>query len=159
MRLSDLLCPELVDPALAATRKDDVLRLLAVRVADRHSGIDADRLTSALCDRERTVSTALAEGVAIPHARVAGVDRIVAAFGRSLKGIDCDSHDGKHTHLFLVLVVPEHGPGSHLKLLAMASRLLHDPRCRARLMQAPDGASLVEAMRAEEDRALGLRAA
>src|SRR5206468_6466521 len=93
------------------------------------------------------------DGIAVPHARVGGLARMVAALGRSSSGIACGSHDGKPTHLFLLLVVPADSPGSHLKVLATASRLLHDERCRSRLLEAPeDAGALLEALRAEEDR-------
>jgi len=152
MRISELLDTPLVLPAVAAADKEGVLDLLATRLASEYPEIDHLRLTTALRERERQMSTALADGVAVPHARPAGLTRMVAALGRSPSGIACGSHDGKPTHLFLLLVVPEDGPGAHLKVLATASRLLHDERCRARLMEADDGAALLHALRAEEDR-------
>jgi len=98
------------------------------------------------------MSTALVEGVAIPHARVAGLARVVAAFARSLAGVACDSHDGRPTHLFFVLAAPAEAPGTHLKLLATVSRLLGDERCRARLMNAADATALLAALCEEERR-------
>ena len=152
MRISDLLDTHMVLPAVTASDKDEVLDLLATRLAHRHPEIDHLHLTSALRERERQVSTALADGIAVPHARVAGLTRMVAALGRSPSGIACGSHDGKPTHLFLLLVVPEDSPGAHLKVLATASRLLHDERCRTRLLDAPDATALLQVLRAEEDR-------
>lgn len=152
MRISDLLDTHMVLPAVAATRKDEVLELLATRLASEHPEIDRLRLTTALCERERQMSTALGDGVAVPHARVAGLTRMVAVLGRSPGGIACGSHDGKPTHLFLLLVVPEESPGAHLKVLATASRLLHDQGCRARLLEAPDATALLQVLRTEEDR-------
>jgi mannitol/fructose-specific phosphotransferase system IIA component (Ntr-type) len=155
MRISDLLHSRVVLPGVAARSKEDVLELLAARLAGEYPEIDQRELTAALRERERQMTTALADGVAIPHARVRGLRRVVAAFGRSVAGIDCGSHDGKPTHFFLLLVVPEESPGTHLKVLATASRLLHDERCRARLLQAPDEDTLLDALRAEEDRTRG----
>jgi nitrogen PTS system EIIA component len=153
MRISELLDTNMVLPAVAASHKDEVLDLLATHLARVHPEIDHLHLTTALRERERQMSTALADGIAVPHARVAGLTRMVAALGRSATGIACGSHDGKPTRLFLLLVVPADSPGSHLKVLATASRLLHDERCRTRLLEAPDDASaLLQALRAEEDR-------
>jgi PTS system nitrogen regulatory IIA component len=152
MRISDLLDTQLVLPAIAAADKDAVIEVLATRLASEYPEVDHLRLTTALRERERQMSTALADGVAVPHARLAGLTRIVAVLGRSPSGIACGSHDGKPTHLFLLLVVPADGPGAHLKVLATASRLLHDERCRARLMEAGDATALLDALRAEEDR-------
>jgi PTS system nitrogen regulatory IIA component len=152
MRISELLDTHTILPAVTASDQGEVLDLLATRLAHGHPEIDHRRLTTALRERERQVSTALADGVAVPHARLAGVTRIVAALGRSPSGIACGSHDGKPTHLFLLLVVPEDSPGAHLKVLATASRLLHDARCRRQLLEAPDATALLQVLRAEEDR-------
>jgi mannitol/fructose-specific phosphotransferase system IIA component (Ntr-type) len=62
---------------------------------------------------------------------------MIAALGRSRVGVDWGAQDGGLTHLFLVLAVPEDCPGSHLKVLSNASRLLRDGECRQRIMQAP----------------------
>ena len=154
MRLSELLVPELVFPAVAAPRKEDALALVIPPLCAHRPELDRRRLTAALFARERLLGTALADGVAIPHARVAGLGRMVAALGRSQSGIAWDAQDGRPTHLFVVLVVPEEAHGVHLKLLAAAARLLRHPGCRARLMQAPDE-TLLEALRVEEQRAIG----
>src|SRR5262245_10272118 len=95
MRLSEFLPTELVLPAVDAQRKDEVLDALATRLAGYYPEIDLGHLTNVIRERERQVSTALVEGVAIPHARLDGLSRMVAAFARSRAGIDCDSHDGQ----------------------------------------------------------------
>ena len=153
MKISDLLTVELVLPALIAREKDEVMQTLAAHVSRHRPELDHGRLVTALQERERQMTTALTDGVAIPHAKLPGLLHMVAAFGRSLGGIDCDSHDGRPTHLFLLLVTPAEDPGAHLKVLAAASRLLHDGRCRARLMQADhDEIALLAALREEESR-------
>ena len=155
MRISDLLDTRLVLPALAAAHKNEALAQLASRLASEHPEIDRHQLIAVLDDRERQMSTALEGGVAIPHARLDGLTRMAAVLGRSLDGISCDSHDGKPTHLFLLLVVPARSPGPHLKVLATASRLLHDERCRGRLLKASDEVGLLAALRDEENRVHG----
>ncbi len=152
MRISDLLHADVVLPGVIARSMDDIIDLLAARLAAEYPEVDGQRLTEALRQRERQMTTALADGVAIPHARLRGLRRMVAALARSTTGVECASHDGKPTQIFLLLVVPEDGPGTHLKVLATASRLLHDERCRARLLEAPDGEALLDVLRAEEAR-------
>jgi PTS system nitrogen regulatory IIA component len=150
MRIDDFLAEEMVVPALQGRSKDDVIDELAEVVARHHPEIDRWRLVGALQDRERLNSTALGEGVAIPHGKLPGVKRVVAAFGRSPQGVDFNSLDGKPTHLFFLLVAPEDSAGAHLKALARISRLLKDEGFRARLMQADDGASLYRVIREED---------
>jgi len=154
-RLSELLHPSLVLPDVGTLRKEELLDLVAARLAGHYPGIDRHRLTIALLKRERLMSTALSDGVAIPHARLAQLPRMVAAFGRSPAGIDWGSQDGLPTHVFLVLVAPEDANGSHLKVLANASRLLRDAGCRQRIMQAADATTVLDVLRSEEDRVHG----
>jgi PTS system nitrogen regulatory IIA component len=150
MKIDDILSEALVVPALAGRTKTDVIEELAGVVSRHHPEIAHARLVQALEDRERLNSTALGEGVAIPHGKLPGLKRVVAAFGRSTPGVDFSSLDGKPTHLFFLLVAPEDSAGAHLKALARISRLLKDEGFRARLMGAPDAASIYATIREED---------
>jgi PTS system nitrogen regulatory IIA component len=152
MKIEDILAEDLVIPALAARNKADVLEELAGAVATVHSELDRSRLVQALEDRERLNSTALGDGVAIPHGKLPGLKRVFAAFGRSRQGVDFQSLDGKPTHLFFLLVAPEDSAGAHLKALARISRLLKDEAFRVRLLQAADQHELWNTIREEDAR-------
>ena len=152
MRIEDILAPELIVPTLTATTKAGVLDELASAVAAQHREIDRTRLLEALDERERLNSTALGEGVAIPHGKLPGLRRVFAAFGRSPAGVDFQSLDGKPTHLFFLLVAPEESAGAHLKALARISRLLKDEGFRSRLREAPDAEALYRTIREEDAR-------
>jgi PTS system nitrogen regulatory IIA component len=151
MKIADILGEALVVPALHSRTKADVIEELAAVVARHHPEIAHARLVQALEDRERLNSTALGEGIAIPHGKLGGVKRVVAAFGRSLPGVDFSSLDGKPTHLFFLLVAPEDSAGAHLKALARISRLLKDAAFRARLMEAADGGELYRTICTEDE--------
>ena len=146
-------CPRVicdaVSPSLAVVRLDRDLPLPS-RAHDGDAGVD---LYSAhdveLAPGERAlVGTGVA--VAIPHGKISGLDRIVASFARSVKGVDFESIDGQPTHLFFLLVVPEHSGGQHLKALARISRFFRDAEFRQKLISA---GSLDEVFRSvqEED--------
>ena len=152
MRIEDILAPELVVPRLEATTKAGVLEELVSVVATHHPDVDRARLLEALDERERLNSTALGDGVAIPHGKLPGLRRVFAAFGRSPAGVDFQSLDGKPTHLFFLLVAPEESAGAHLKALARISRLLKDDAFRARLREAPDADALYRTIREEDAR-------
>jgi PTS system nitrogen regulatory IIA component len=152
MNVSEMLTAELVLPALDARDKAMVMLSLATRLAGVHRDINGPRLVEALRERERQVSTALVDGVAVPHARLSGVERIVGVLGRSPSGVACDSHDGRPTHLFFLLVSPAEQPGHHLRALAAVSRLLHDPHCRSSLMAAEDGPAMLAVLHAHASR-------
>jgi nitrogen PTS system EIIA component len=152
MKIEDILAQDLVLSDLTARNKTDVLVELATAVSRQHPELDRERLVQALEDRERLNSTALGEGVAIPHGKLSGIKRVFAAFARSKQGVDFHSLDGEPTHLFFLLVAPEDSAGAHLKALARISRLLKDESFRTRLLQAPDAAALYETIRQEDAR-------
>jgi PTS system nitrogen regulatory IIA component len=152
MKIEDILSQELVLSDLTARNKTDVLVELASAVSRQHPELERERLVQALEDRERLNSTALGDGVAIPHGKLSGNKRVFAAFARSRQGVDFHSLDGAPTHLFFLLVAPEDSAGAHLKALARISRLLKDESFRTRLMQAPDAATLFETIRQEDAR-------
>jgi PTS system nitrogen regulatory IIA component len=152
MRITDILTEDMVIAALAGSSKAEVIEELAGVVSEYQPEIERARLVQALEDRERLNSTALGDGVAIPHGKLPGLKRVIAAFGRSPHGVDFSSLDGKPTHLFFLLVAPEDSAGAHLKALARISRLLKDEAFRTRLMRAGDTRELYRIIREEDEK-------
>lgn len=150
MRIVDFIREDLVLPELKSTTKLDVLNELAEHLASRYEGVGRDELVRVLVERERLASTAIGEGVAIPHGKLDAVGKLVACVGRARAGVDFDSMDGRPTHIFFVLVAPENSTGIHLKALARISRLFKDPEFRTRLMAARDAKEMYRVI-AEED--------
>ena len=156
MKVVDFLSPDAIIPALAGATKGAVLaelsdflaRLLAVE--SEPIAIDAKVLCRVLEERELLASTAIGDGIAIPHGKLDGIDRLAGALGRSVSGLAFDSIDGKPTHLVFMLVAPSNSAGVHLKALARLSRLFRDASFRQRLLDAPDGATMYRTI-AEED--------
>ncbi len=150
MRVVDILTQELILSQLQGTTKTDVLRELAEHLAHHYPDVNADQLVSVLLDREHLGTTAIGEGIAIPHGKLSGLKQVVAVFGLSSHGVDCESLDGALTKLFFLIVAPEDSAGIHLKALARVSRLLKDNAFRERLLQGRSPADL-HRMIAEED--------
>lgn len=150
MRIVDFIREDLIVPELRSKAKLDVLAELAGHLATRHGGVTAEDLVKVLVERERLASTAIGEGVAIPHGKLDAVGKLVACVGRTREGVDFDSMDGRPTHLFFVLVAPENSTGVHLKALARISRLFKDPEFRTRLLQAQTAKEMFDVI-AEED--------
>ena len=137
-------------PQLKSTKKTSILEELATHLAERHPDIATDVLTRVLIDRESLASTAIGEGVAIPHGKLSTVHEIVACIGRAKRGVTFDSMDGQPTHLFFVLVAPESSTGAHLKALARISRVFKDADFRRRLLDADDADAMYEVIAAED---------
>jgi nitrogen PTS system EIIA component len=152
MKITEILGPELVVPELKAQKKADVLRELAVALSARYREIDVAAVTAVLAERERLGSTAIGDGIAIPHGKIRGVSRILGVFGRHSKGVEFESLDGNPTHLFFLLVAPEDSTSLHLKALARVSRLFKDASFRERLMAAQDAAEIYKLLVEEDSR-------
>jgi nitrogen PTS system EIIA component len=136
MKITEILSPDLVVPELGGNTKPQVLRELAQPLATRYHDLELAAITAVLAERERLGSTAIGDGIAIPHGKMPGVKQILGIFGRHRRGVDFESLDGRPTHLFFVLVAPEDSTSLHLKALARVSRLFKDTSFRDRLMTA-----------------------
>lgn len=152
MKIIEILPATLVMPRLTGGSKDEVLRELARGMASHSPDIDADKLVEVLWERERLGSTAIGDGIAIPHGKLPNLQTVRAAFGRHPAGVDFDSLDGNPTRLFFVLIAPEDSVGQHLKALARVSRLLKDDGFRAQLLAAGDAADLYRRIREEDEK-------
>jgi PTS system nitrogen regulatory IIA component len=152
MKLTDVLSEDAIVPELRGQTKGEVVRELALNLAATYPGIDAARLEGVLWERERLGSTAIGDGIAIPHAKLSGLTRVVGAFARHPRGVDFDALDGQPSKLFFVLVAPEDSVGQHLKALARVSRLLRDAEFRDRLVASADRESLYRAIKEEDDK-------
>jgi len=152
MKILDILPPEHVVADLSGTNKLEVLDELAGVLAAHHPEIPKDRLVEVLLEREKLGSTAIGEGIAIPHGKLPKLSGVVAAFGRSRRGVDFQSLDGGLTQLFFLLVAPEDASGAHLKALARVSRLLRDKDFRQRLLAAEGQEQIYRTIREEDDK-------
>lgn len=150
MKILDILPPQSIVSDLRGTTKLAVLDELAGVLAVNHPEVAKDRLVEVLLDRENLGSTAIGEGIAIPHGKMPKLLGVIAAFGRSRGGVDFQSLDGGLTQLFFLLVAPEDASGAHLKALARVSRLLRDKEFRRRLLEA-EGAERIHGIIREED--------
>ena len=148
MKIMEILVKESVILDLGVRTKREVLAEMSASLAKVEPQIEAGRLLDVLMEREALQSTGIGEGVAIPHGKLPGLQRLVASFARSRAGIDFESIDGQPTHHFFLLVVPEHSGGQYLKALARISRFFRDPVFRQNLAE---GEALEDVIRAIEE--------
>ncbi len=134
MKLNDILVREACIVEMKARTKKEALRELSAVLAGSVKNLDAAGLLDMLLEREKLGTTAMGDGIAIPHARIESLDRLLVGFGRSRQGVDFDSVDGKLTHLFFLLVAPGKEGSAHLLTLARLSRLLSSPEFRSKLL-------------------------
>ncbi|MBM4336838.1 MAG: PTS sugar transporter subunit IIA [Deltaproteobacteria bacterium] len=152
MKLTDILVRDACRVDIRGRTKPEVLRELADALAGAIPRLDRSELYAMLLEREKLGTTAMGDGIAIPHARIEALDRVLAVFGLSRGGVDFDSLDGRPTHLFFLLVAPGREGSSHLLLLARLSRLLGIDGFRARLREVTSTDELFRAIEEEESR-------
>jgi PTS system nitrogen regulatory IIA component len=150
LRIRDVLDPRRVVLDVDGSSKREILARLVATLELTHPTIDRDALLETLLERERTSTTAIADGIAIPHGRHGDGDTVICLFGRSAGGVNFDSIDGGPTHLFFVLVSPEMHPTLHLRWLAHFAVLLRDESFRAALMAAQSADAAIAAIEAAE---------
>lgn len=141
MTLIDLLSPAAVISPLRANGKKQALLELAQQAAQL-TGLAERDLFEALLQRERLGSTGIGDGIAIPHGRMAGIDRLVGLFARAEKPIDFDALDGQPVDLIFVLIAPEGAGADHLKALARVARVLRNPAVLEQVRAARDPAAI-----------------
>lgn len=155
MRISAILDPSCVVLDVGRGSKADILARLAAPIAALRPELDGEALRAELVHREEASSTAIADGIAIPHARPDRSDCVTAGFGRSSEGVDFDSLDGKPTRFIVVLVSPAADSTLHVQWLAHVARLLGDAATRERLLAATTADAVLAVLDERERRLEG----
>lgn len=151
MKITDYLTSDLVIAELVETNKDATLKRLAAGVTGVFSELSDEKIITVLSDREALGSTGIGNGIAIPHGKMAELEKIIVLFARSREGVEFASVDGQPAHLFFLLLAPENSAGTHLKILAQISRILKNREFCDKLLNASDGLSLFNMIRQEDE--------
>ena len=114
-------------------------------------GIACRDIVAAAVERERLGSTGVGNGVALPHARLDGIDHVTAVFVKLATPLKFDSVDDRDVDLVAFLLAPENAGGSHLRALAKVSRLLRRQEMRQRLRAAPNAEALYMILAESQD--------
>ncbi len=141
MEISDLIGLEGVVPALKATSKKQALQELAHAASETY-GLHDREIFDVLLERERLGTTGVGQGIAIPHGKLGGLDRLYGLFARLDTPIDFDAIDEQPVDLIFLLLAPESAGADHLKALARISRLLRDKATCKKLRASADAEAL-----------------
>ncbi len=141
MKLSDIVVADAIIPELAAKTRDEAITeiieaLVSAGVITRRNATEA---TKAVLAREAQATTGIGKGVALPHAKLKGIKKPIAAIGRSSEGIDFSSLDSKPVQSVILLLSNSSGPDEHLRAMEtifkhvqrdIFRKLLHQSRTR-----------------------------
>lgn len=123
MNIADIISKEAVLDSIQASGKRELVQEMSNRIA-AIAGVDERVVFEAVWERENLGSTGYGEGVAFPHARIEGLDKVCGLFARLEEPVDFDALDGKPVDLVFMLISPENSGADHLTALATLSRIL-----------------------------------
>lgn len=156
MKITDFLCRDAVTNDLKASTKAEVIAEMAGllvgsgAIEKKHKA----KIIETLMAREALGSTAIGQGIAIPHGKSEAVKKMVAALAVSRQGVPFDSLDGEPSYIFFLLIAPIDSAGPHLKILSQISRLLKDKFFRDSLKNTKSGKEMLDLV-SQEDARLG----
>lgn len=148
MKLSELITTDLVEVPLRAADKWEALAAIAripVR-GGRYPQAMVPIVEQALVARERSMTTGMEHGIAIPHAAIDGIDELVAVLGLNPVGIPFETLDGAPARIVIGLVIPRSRKLAHIKTLAEIAKLLSRAEVRERLLRCADADAVVAAL-------------
>ena len=146
MELRELLTPDHIRVPLHATDKIGIITELIDVLASSGALRNRDAALEALLTRETKGTTGIGYGLAIPHAKSAGCDRLLIAAGKPAAPIDFQSLDGRPVTFVVLLISPPDQPGPHIQALAKISRLMNIEDFRTAVDKAPSAEALHEAI-------------
>lgn len=135
MKITELLIKERMNLDLQSVTKEDVINELAEMFLSTGIIDDLEGFMGEIKNREALSSTALEEGIAIPHAKTKYVKKPALAFGRSKKGIDYESLDGEPSTIFFMIAAPEDANNAHIETLARLTQMLLDTDFRTNILE------------------------
>lgn len=127
MKISELLDQNSMILDLKATSKQAAIDEMVHQLFQAGRITDEETFKAGILKRESETSTALGDGIAIPHSKNKAVKQPTVLFARSHNGVDYESLDGQPTYLFFMIAAPEGANDTHLQALATLSGLLLEP--------------------------------
>lgn len=150
MKISDFLSTEVIIPELKSIDKYEVIDELIRLFSSDPRVEDIEDVRKSVFDREKVLSTGIGKGFAIPHGKSDSIKEIIAAFGRSVEGIDYEALDGQPVNLVFLLVGRNDMISTHIKLLSRISRMMNNDDFRTRLLNASNAEEIYNIFLEEE---------
>ena len=135
MNIADIISKDAVFDNVQASNKRELVQVLSNKIANI-SGLDERVIFDAVWERENLGSTGYGDGVAFPHARIEGLDKVSALFARLDEPVDFDSLDNKPVDIVFLLISPENSGADHLTALDTLSRVLQTEGSLEKLRKA-----------------------
>lgn len=148
LTIDNILAPELTVCRVAASSKKRVLEFIAEQIHHQDATLSDTDIFNNLVSRERLGSTGIGEGIAIPHCRLDGLDRVIGVLMTLAEPVDFDAIDNQPVDLVFALVVPKEATSEHLELLSQLAEKFNESAFCEQLRQCQDADTLYRAMTA-----------
>ena len=151
MKIQSLLADDMVLADLSGRNRNEVLKELVDFLRNKKRISKPRDLFDKLIQRETLGSTAIGEGVAIPHCKMKGLSAPLFVLAVSREGVPFDSLDGNPSHVFFLVISPPENPGLSLQILAAVAQLVRrTPRLTQKILNAPGAPGILDVIRTEE---------
>jgi Kef-type K+ transport system membrane component KefB/mannitol/fructose-specific phosphotransferase system IIA component (Ntr-type) len=147
--LLNLIEPQCVSLDLKGETKEEIITELVDVLAYHGKLLDRNEALKDILAREKTMSTGMQHGIALPHAKSDGVNDLAVAVGIKKAGVDFESMDGEASRIFIMVVSPRKVSGPHIQFLAAIGAVLKDHEVRRRLIGAAANGEAVKLLRGE----------
>lgn len=145
MRIAELLCRDRIKIPLSKIKKNEIIEELLGIILETCPDIDEKMAYKSLIEREKIETTGIGNGIAIPHARIKGIEQCYFSFGISPNKIDFRSVDGKPVNIIFLILFPEKDANTQLYILARLSRLLNNKNFLKKLSASKNGQQVIDA--------------
>jgi fructose-specific phosphotransferase system IIA component len=152
MILTQILQPECVKVPLENTDNENIIEELVDTLSQQNLTSDKDKTLEAVMTREKTRSTGIGSGIAIPHGKTNTVKELVMAIGIAKEPVDFESVDGKPVSIILLLVSPTDKTGPHIQALAKISKLMLDEDFKQNLLNAENPQQAYDLISSKEEK-------
>ena len=153
MKIQNLLLQDMILPELESDDRSGILKEMGTYLKKKEKISKEKDLFDRLLQREKLGSTAIGDGVAIPHCKMKGIKNPIVMLAVSKKGVDFQSLDGNPSHLFFLVVSSPDNPSLNLQILASIAHLVRkSSSLLKRILEAQDIHTILNIIREEEDR-------
>ncbi len=152
MRIQDILSKNAIIMNLDASNKIELLTQMAKYLSSLYDLKDQDRVVQKILDREAEMSTGIGFGIAIPHGRIEGIDRVYIIAARSVKGIEFDAIDEQPVHLIFMMLTPVNTSNPYTQILSSLSRIMSYEEIRQSLIKTDDPETFIGIIARGEDK-------
>lgn len=153
MKIHNLLTQEMIIPKLEGENRDHVVKEMVHFLKKRERITREKDLYEMLIKREKLGSTAIGDGVAIPHCKMKGVKNPILSLAVSKQGVDFNSLDGMPSHIFFLVVSSQENPSLNLQILASIAHLVRKSEILLeKILKAENADEIIDVIREEEEK-------